>query len=996
MDALLLGPFELRRGDTPVVLGDPQQRLTLAVLLSRANRPVSAQRLIDIVWAGQDPPKSNLVPGYVSGLRKAFREAGAPEQEIWIDKTPTGYVLRINADDIDVVRFERLYDEADRAEREHDEPRRHELLREAIGLWRGQYLEDLDIERVGAVEAVSITEKFLDALGDLAEIELAAGNHRWVRDRLRPVLNREPTRQRLAGQLIRALIANGDRVQAMQTYHTVRDALDEYGMEANVDLRTLARLAQHVEDYSTLPPAPSTFTGRDDELRFITERVRAAAQARRHAVIWISGMPGVGKSSLALAAAHQLSARFPDGRLLVQLNGFTPNVAPVTTNDALAELLTNLGIPPEQIPQALERKHKLYLATLAGSRTMVVLDNAESDDQVRALLPTVPGCLALVTSRRVGGVDVTDDVRLDPLPRERAVELFRELVGVDRVGRAAEGVAEVVKLCGDLPLSITVVASQLRLHRSWTVEHLVELLREGETWQPDGRFAMAGRRAYQVSQDHLSGEQRTLFQLFGQVPGTDLSVLATAALLDRAPRAARALLEELLEVSLLAETNTEHYLMLDPLREFAATVPLDQNNTAAVDRLLDFYLVTAASAMRAAFPFDRDRQPAIRRTSRVAPDFADADAARAWLAEERTNLFAAVQFTADHDRPEHTWQLAVVLWRWHYARGQIREWAETLELARRTISDDKANRWGLAHVVLRLAGARQQAGELAKALELAAQALSLWRELDDPQGEAAALCMIALVTLDRGELPSAAAHFEAALATFEAIGDQRGQANALDNLGQLNERQGDLELAEARQSEAVRLLTELEHTQGLANALDNLGLTRQRLGRIDEALADHHEARRLAVLVEDRTCEAYALSNIANAHRRAGRPDEALGWHDEARAIADEITNPSLRIQLYLDRADTLLAARDAESARLVYLAALDLATPLGNRGQQANASHGVARALHILDRHDEAVSYWDSAEAPLRQLDRPEASEIRAERAVLRCACGVPAGNAD
>jgi DNA-binding SARP family transcriptional activator/tetratricopeptide (TPR) repeat protein len=988
MDALLLGPFELRRGDTPVVLGDPQQRLTLAVLLSRANRPVSAQRLIDIIWAGQDPPKSNLVPGYVSGLRKAFRESGATRDEIWIDNTPTGYVLRIDPEAIDVVRFERHYDQA---AREHDATRRHELLREAVGLWRGQYLEDLDIERVGAVEATSITEKFLDALGDLAEIELLAGNHRWVRDRLRPVLDREPTRQRLAGQLIRALIANGDRVQAMQTYHAVRDALDEYGMETDADLRTLARLAQHVEDYSTLPPAPSAFTGREEELRFITERVRAATDAGRHAVIWISGMPGVGKSSLALAAAHQLSTRFPDGRLLVQLNGFTPNVAPVTSNDALAELLADLGIPPEQIPQALERKHKLYLATLAGSRTMVVLDNAESDEQVRALVPAVPGCLALITSRRVGGVGVTDDVRLDPLPRERAVELFRELVGVDRVGRAAEGVGEVVALCGDLPLSITVVASQLRLHRIWTVEHLAELLREG----PDSRFAADSWRAYQVSQDHLSDPQRTLFRLFGHVPGTDLSVLATAALLDRAPRAARALLEELLEVSLLAETTTEHYLMLDPLREFAATVPLDADSSAALDRLLDFYLVTAASAMRLAFPFDRDRQPTIRRTSRVAPEFADAAAARAWLAEERTNLFAAVRFTAGHDRPEHTWQLAVVLWRWHYARGQIREWAETLELARRTIQDDRANRWGLAHVVLRLAGARRQAGEPAQALELAAQALSLWRELGDRQGEAAALCMIALVTLDRGELISAAAHFEAALATFEAIGDQRGQANALDNLGQLNELQGDLELAEARQSKAVRLLRELEHTQGLANALDNLGLTRQRLGRLDEALADHEEARRLAVLVEDRTCEAYALSNIANAHRRAGRPDEALAWHDEARAIADEITNPGLRIQLYLDRADTLLAARDAESARLAYLAALDLATPLGDRGQQANASHGVARALHALDRHDEAVSYWDSAEATLRQLGRPEAPEIHAERTGLRCACRAPAGNA-
>ncbi len=993
MEALLLGPFELRRGDTPVVLGDPQQRLTLAVLLSHANRPVSAQRLIDTIWAGQERPRSNLVAGYVSGLRKAFRDAGATKDEISIENTPTGYVLRIDPADIDAVRFQRL---CDAAQRETDQARRHTLLREAIDLWRGQYLEDLDIERVGAIEATSVTEKFLDALGDLAEIELASGNHRWVRDRLRPVLVREPTRQRLAALLIRALIANGDRVQAMQTYHTVRDALDEYGMETNVGLRRLARLAQHVEDYSTLPPAPGLFAGREKEMRLIAERVRVAIDAGRAAVIWISGMPGVGKSELALRAAHQVGARFPDGRLFVQLNGFTPNVVPVSSNDALAALLTDLGIPPEQIPQAQERRHKLYLATLAGSRTMVVLDNAASEEQVRPLLPAVSGCLALITSRRVGGADVTDEVRLDPLPPRRAAELFGDLVGVERIGRAsADEVAEVVALCGHVPLSIKVVASQLRLHQSWTVEHLVGLLRGGAAWLPDGRFAETSRRAYQVSYDQLVGRQQELFRLFGHVPGTDLSVLATAALLDSTPREARVLLEALLEVSLLAETETEHYLMLDPLREFAATVPTDTDTTAALDRLLDFYLVTAASAMRLAFPFDRDRQPTIRRTSRVAPEFADAGAARAWLAEERTNLFAAVLFTADHDRAEHTWQLAVVLWRWHYARGQIREWTETLELARRTIQGDRANRRGLAHVVLRLAGARRQAGEPAQALELAAQSLSLWRELDDEQGQASALCMIALVTQDRGELPSAIAHFEAALAMFEAIGDLRGQANALDNLGQLNEVQGDLELAERRQSTAVDLLTQLDHTQGLAHALDNRGLTRQRLGRLTEALADHEQARRLAEFVEDRTCQAYALSNIANAHRRAGRPDEALAWHDKARVIAEDITDPGLRIQLYLDRADTLLAARDPESARLAYLAALDLATPLGDRGKQARADHGVARALHAEGRHDEAVSYWDAAEVAFGQLDRQEGAQINTERTGLNCACALPAGTA-
>jgi len=1000
MDVVLLGPFELRHNDVSVELGDLQQRFTLVALLLQANRPVSTDRLIDIVWTGQEAPKTNLITGYIARLRKSFRAAGAPESEISIDRTPTGYVLRIDTDRIDAVRFERLCEQATAAEREGDTDRRLTLLRAAVGLWRGRYLEALDLDRVGAVDVPSPEEKFYDALGDLAELELAGGNHRWVRDRLRPVVAREPTRQRLAGLLIRALVANGDRVQAMQIYHATRDALDEYGMDTSVELRKLARLAQRVEEYSMLPTAPRAFAGRARELRRISDRVHAAIESGRPAVLWLSGMPGVGKTGLALTAAHHLSPLFPDGQLFLQLNGFTPNVAPTTANDALAALLADLGVPPEQTPQHEERRLRLYHATLAGSRTMIVLDNAVSEEQVLPLLPAVPGCVTLVTSRRVGGTETTDGIHLDPLAREAAVELFRELAGTERVGPAASAeVADVVALCGCLPLSVRVVASQFRLHRAWSIEHLLRLLREGATWQPEGRFAAGNRLAYAVSYRQLSARQQTLFRLFGRVPGTDLSVPAAAALINGSPRQGQFLLEDLLEVSLLEETNVERYRMLDPLREFAGTLSAtepDTETTVAIDRLLDYYLVTVASAMTVAFPFDRDRQPSADRACAVAPVFADADAARSWLSAERSNLLAAIRFAASHDRPEHTWKLAVLLWRWHYARGQIQEWTETLELAARTIQGDTGDRRGLAYVLLRLAGARRQAGEPAQSLELAAQALTLWRGADDEQGQAAALCAIALGTLDRGDVSSAISHFEAALAKYQQIGDDRGQANALGNLGQLNELQGDLELAEHRGVTAATLLTDLGHTQGLAHTLDNLGLTRQRLGRLTEALADHERARQLAILVEDRACEAYALSNIANAHRRAGRHDVALIWHDKAREVADHIADPGLRIQLYLDRADTFLLC-DVEAARLTYLAALDLAAGMGDRGQQVRASLGVAHALHADGRHEEARSYWNAAESAFVELGLPESAEIRRKRAGLDCPCAgeqVPAGN--
>ncbi|MCR6490412.1 tetratricopeptide repeat protein [Amycolatopsis sp. OK19-0408] len=967
MEVLLLGPFEVRIHGEAVDLGDLQQRFILAVLVLHPNRAVSTERLTEIVWAGQARPRTNLVPGYIAKLRKLLGTSA-------IDREPTGYVLRIDPQHIDVVRFDALVTEA----RECGDPaRRRVLLRAAVDLWRGRYLEDLDLDRVGAADLISPEEAYLDALGDLAELELGQGNHRWVRDRLRPVVRRDGTRHRMAGLLMRALVANGDRVKAMEVYHATRAALDEVGMEVPIELRKLARFTQRVEPHVALPAPASRFGGREDELASIEARVLVATAEHRPATVWISGMPGVGKTELAVQAAHRLRERFPDGRILVQLNGFTPGVAPAGLGEVLGLLLEALGVPPEQHPRALSQRIARYQSTLSGTRTLVVLDNASAEDQIRALLPAAAGCAALVTSRAVGGVDVEDEIRLRPLAPGAAATLLRELVGADRVGGRQSVVDEIVARCGCVPLSIRMVAAQLRLHRSWPLEHVLELLTGTSPWQA----------AFAVSYDHLPEEQQQLFRLLGRVPGVASGVNAAAALTGATVPEARALLEGLHGASLLEEPEPERYVMLDPLREFAAELP-GPEPAGALTRLLDFYLVSVANAVGVVFPFDRDRQPTVEVECAVALEFADGRAARAWLSAERANLLEAIRYAAGHDLPEHTWQLAVLLWRWYFASGHLQEWSETLELARTVLERTGEDRRGLAYVLLRLSGAKRQAGKPAPAHELAEEARSLWADLGDDRGEATALCAIAVVDIDRGDDRAATAHFEAALVKFEACGDARGQANALSNLGQLSEVAGDLAVAEERHVAAAKLLRELAHTQGLAHALDNLGVTRQRLGRFDDAMRDHQEALELAVEVGDRSCEAYALTNIGTVHRLTGRLDEALRFHELARRVADEVREPGLRTQLYLDRGATHLARRDWTEARNAYFAALDLAGGTGDTGRKAHAHHGAARARHEAGEHLEAAPHWQAALAGFEELGWPEAVQVRAEQAKLTCSC--------
>lgn len=979
MEFRMLGPLEAWHGSARLPLGDQQQRFVLVVLLLHANRPVSTEKLTEIVWGG-NLDRRNLVRGYINKLRKAFQGKDA-----LIETTPTGYLLRVDDDQLDTLRFDRLRTEAEAARA--DDPRRAiALLRAAVDLWRGRFLEDIDHDRVGGTELMSPDDSYYDAVGDLAELELDAGDHRSARDRLRPVVRTDPARQKHAGLLMRALIANGDRTEAGRVFHAAEAALAEQGWEPGPQLRKLAARAERGEPTSSLPSREGGFTGRDAELESV-EAVAATPGERR--AVWVSGAPGVGKTGLAVEAAHRLRHRFPDGQLLVRLNGYTPNVSPTTVSDALDQLLGELGVPPELIPASVNRKFTLYQTELYGTRTLVVLDNAHSPEQVRSLLPEEAGCFAIVTSRRVGEPDTGAHLRLLELPPEDAFALFRTLTGPLRLrGRSAE-VAGVVKRCGYMPVHIRVAAALFRRHDGWPLEHLLRQLEESGPWPADGDGADGA--AVRVSYLQLGSPQRELFRLLGHLPGPDLDVTGAAALAGREVAGVRAVLDDLHEVCLVEEVAPERYRMLDPLKEFAAAEPPPTTPTEHADallRLLDFYLVGLAGAVGAANPFDRAQLPGVHRTSRVVPAFGDKADATAWIAAELDNLVAAIRYAADHDLPGHAWRLAVLIWRHFNTTNRFEDWVATMELAHGVVSAEPDEHYGRAHVQLRLATAYDRLGRLEEALDLATRALAEWRWLGEVLGEAVTLCAIGIPLMELGRHDDAIEHFEAALEKYERCGDVRGQAHALSMLGTCDEERGDLDRALGRHLAAVPMLREVDHVHGLAHALNNLGSVQQRLGLADEALQSHLEAYGLAERLGDDCLAAYALNYTGNVHRSQGRPAEAARYQDRAREKAAGVSDADLRTRLFLDRAATAWDGGDRSEALRSYKAALDLAAGTGHRGHEAHAHRGVARALHALGQHTTAAGHWDAAEAGFVALDQPEAAEVRAEHEALTCAC--------
>ncbi len=972
MEFRMLGPLEAWHDGAPVSLGDQQQRFVLVVLLLHANRPVSPSRLAEIVWAGRET-RPNLVRSYIKRLRGVLQDS-----DVSIETTATGYLLRLGEDQLDTVRFERLRAEAGQV-RTSDPRRAIELLREAVRLWRGRFLEDIDIDRVGGTEVLFPCESRTDTVGDLAELELTTGDYRSARDRLRPLVHSDPADQKHAELLMRALLAGGDRMAALRVFRTARAALAEQDVEPGTVLRNLAARAEQGEPPSSLPSRPGEFTGRAAELATIE---KAAASGTR--AVWVSGAPGAGKTGLAVEAAHRLRSRFPDGQLMARLNGFTPGLPAASVSEALTELLTELGVPVEQIPATVGRKVTLYQTMLYGTRTLVVLDNAATPEQVRPLLPEADGCLAIVTSRRMGDADSGEPVRLAPLSPDEAAELFHALVGPARLRGRAAGVAAAVARCGFLPMPIRVTAAMFRRHDRWPLEHLLKLLEENGPWgEADGTAAI--RASYR----QLGERQRALLRLLGHLPGPDVGVAGGAALAGCDAGEARQLLDELHEVSLLEETALERYRMLDPLKEFAAGEQQPGRATALV-RLLDFYLVTLEAAVGAAYPFDRAQLPAVDHTGLATPGFADADAGLRWIAVERDNLVAAIRYAATNGLPEHTWRPAVLLWRYFNTANQFEDWIDTLELAWRTVSADPGNAYGQAHVLLRLATARDRRGQHAEAMELASKALPKWRRLGDVGGEAATLCALAIPMMELGRHDQAMAYLTAALGKYEQIDDPRGEAHALSMLGYLNETRGDLDVALRQHESSARILTEIGHVQGMAHVLNNLGSVQEKLGLHSEALASYTGAHGHAAEVGDRCVEAYALNNIGNVHRQRGRLTEAVRYHEKARMVAADVPDADLLTQLYLDRGATALARGAQQEALTACEAALDLADGNGNRAYRARAHHGVAKTRHAMGDHEGALSHWAAAESEFAALGLPEAGETRDARAMLGCACSA------
>jgi tetratricopeptide (TPR) repeat protein len=732
--------------------------------------------------------------------------------------------------------------------------------------------------------------------------------------------------------------------------------------------------ASQVRVQDTLPQDLVEFTGRTAEL----DRLRGALRGGGAVVISaLEGMAGIGKTQLAIHAGHLLAdAGLVDRVLFVNLRGFHPDPAqpPADPAAVLDGFLRLLGMPGHQVPHDLDARVAAYRDRLDGTRTLVVLDNAATEDQVRPLLPATPGCPTLVTSRRsLTALAGATHLPVDLFTPQEAVRFLADAAPEVPVGPDPAAPARIALRCGYLPLALGLVAGCIAATGGWTLTDHADRLDERHR---DRRLDSGVELALDLSYQDQPADRRRLLRLLALHPGQDVDAHAAAALTDADLPTTRDRLDHLRADHLLQPTAPGRYTFHDLVRAHAATRATDEDRPAdrraALTRLFDYYLANARTAMDHLYPARVEVPP----PADPAPALTDPDTAKVWLDVERPNLVAVAAHTATHGWPTHTTRLAATLSR-YLDGGHFTDALAVHGHAGRAAqhTDDPA---GQATALLNLGTINGQLGRYDTATDHFEQALVVFRQTGDLAGQARAQGNLGNIELLLCRYQRAAEHYEQVQALFRQAGDRTGEAYTLSNLGTAEGQLGRYGAAAEHLQQALDLFREAGDRAGESFMLIGLGGIEVLLGRYDTA-ADHlRQALVLCRQAGNRAGEGWTLDSLGKLHTQLGEVATALERHQQALDLFREIGDQPGEAQALNGLGEAANATGRPADALAHHDAAHTLATDLGTRDQQARAHTGLGQAHHALGDAALARRHYELAAALYTDLGMPQAEEVR------------------
>ncbi|MFG2760850.1 BTAD domain-containing putative transcriptional regulator [Streptomyces wuyuanensis] len=604
MEFRVLGPVEVRRHGCRVPLSGTKLHTVLAALLLAREEVVSDDRLSRLLWGWAPPATASAqLYTYVSRLRKILGD------DILIDRRPPGYAMAIGNSSLDLIEFQELDREGREALSAQDHEKAGDLLRGALARWNGPPLANTT-DHLAATEAPCLTEARAVTLEHRITADLALGRHEEITVELTGLVAEFPLRERIRCQLMTALCRCGRQADAIHLYHHGRAVLaEELGVDPGEELQATYRalldgsLVRHPQRTgapaaapepagrrqddqdahgvpATLPPDTVDFTGRDRELGLLSRALAPdTAAADRPRRVLVTGMAGVGKTALAVHAAHRCKRHFPDGQLYADLRA--PDGTARPAGGVLLHLLRALGLAVGSgTADDTDELVRLYRERIGGRRLLILLDNAASAAQLGPLLPNTPEPAVLVTGRTaLPTVTGAHTVALDPLEDGPALQVLAAAAGPDRIAAAPGAAAVIVEHCAGLPLALRIAGTRIAARPHYAPDRFARRLAD-----PDSRLRelhsgdLDVQGALLASWRSLRPDARRAFPALGGLGPEPFPAMRAAGLLGLPEGDAELLLEAmadeaLLEVSGADEWGRPCYVFHPLVRLFALSLP---------------------------------------------------------------------------------------------------------------------------------------------------------------------------------------------------------------------------------------------------------------------------------------------------------------------------------------------------------------------------------------------------------------------------------------
>ncbi|MFF5075544.1 BTAD domain-containing putative transcriptional regulator [Actinoplanes sp. NPDC000266] len=898
---VLFGGPRVWRGDAELDAGRPHRRLLLALLVAAGGEPVTMAQIVAAVWDEDPPPTAvNIVHRLVGEVRRLLEpDLGAREPGSFVLPSGPGYRLRLAADESDVLRLRRLVADGSL-----------EAMVEAVDLVAEPPGSVIEIEPAGPSPfAVLLEQRAYVVLraADLAVAHGSAEDRRAVLRVLTQVAAERPYDEPLQARLIRLMAAVGRRAEALDTYAALRRRMvDELGVEPGAELRAVQREALGEQpEAGPPPPGPAAvpvpaqlpivrvaLAGREGEVAAVLAHLGGGRPAGAGSpVCAISGMAGIGKTTLAVHVAHRLADQFPDGQLFVDLRGFDPAGRVLDTDDVIRGFLSALG--GSSIPAEPEARVGLYRSLTAGRRILVVLDNVRDSDHARPLLPAGEGGACIVTSRTaMSGLVFAEGaypVPLAPLSNESAHQLLADRIGAARVDAEPIPTGRIVAACAGLPLALALVAARA-LRSASSPLHGIQARLADPSHALDtlsGSEASSDlREIFAASYNTLGQPAARVFRLLAVHPGTEIGLHTVASIAGIALRDARRALDELITASLVSEPRDSRYQMHDLIRIYANELLTGDERETATARLISHYV---AATRKAFLTFGGEPFVALPGVADglSLEHFPDTAAADHWYEQERQALEAVVRLALT--RADVPAAAAIVLdWR-RMAQASAYETAALPFITEILAAVESGDESIMTAELMRYAGDPWLAGY---------QDARTW--------------------LDR------------ALTIFRKRGNVAGESRTLRNLSRLVGLQkqwaDEVEFLEL----AIAAARSAADTNALLQALMDSIVSMSRLGRLDEAAGASSEAVRLAERANMSHYVPAVLANEAYGLAGAGQYETALDRLDKVAAARAELGVGTKLLQELFDlltRAHVYRGLGRVEDARRAFEKALELRT---------------------------------------------------------------------